>query len=131
MNYSAFAGFPAPLTNGGLNEHHVAGRDVWSPSRDELRKMTPKPQTGLNYSDLSRIAMERARTAREAVEIVGELIDEVRLCHVRRQLAFLRGRRRGLGFHQLRRRTEAVGRAARRPGRSPRVASRLYRRGPR
>src|SRR5687767_8617657 len=33
MNYSSFAGFPAPLTNGGLNEHHVAGRDIWSPSR--------------------------------------------------------------------------------------------------
>src|SRR5262245_48762335 len=76
MNYSAFAGFPAPLTNGGLNEHHVAGRDVWSPSREELRKMTPNPQTGLNYSDLSRIAMERAHTAREAVEIVGGLIDK-------------------------------------------------------
>lgn len=76
MNYSAFAGFPAPLTNGGLNEHHLAGRDVWSPSRDELRKMTPKPQSGLNYSDLSRIAMERARTSREAVEIVGGLIDK-------------------------------------------------------
>ncbi|MBW2495600.1 MAG: C69 family dipeptidase, partial [Deltaproteobacteria bacterium] len=28
------------------------------------------------YSDLSRIAMERARTAREAVEIIGALIDE-------------------------------------------------------
>jgi len=75
MNYSAYAGFPAPLTNGGLNEHHVAGRDVWSPSRQELRDLTPRPQTGLNYSDLSRIAMERARTAREAVEIVGELIE--------------------------------------------------------
>jgi hypothetical protein len=60
MNYSSFAGFPAPLTNGGLNEHLVAGRDVVSPSRDELRRMTPNPQTGLNYSDLSRIAMERA-----------------------------------------------------------------------
>lgn len=76
MNYSAFAGFPAPITNGGLNEHHVAARDIWSPSREELRKMTPKPQRGLNYSDLSRISMERARTAREAVEIVGSLIDQ-------------------------------------------------------
>jgi dipeptidase len=76
MNYSSFAGFPAPLTNGGLNEHHVAGRDIWSPSRKELREMTPRPQTGLNYSDLSRIAMERARTAREAAEIVGGLIDQ-------------------------------------------------------
>lgn len=76
MNYSSFAGFPAPLTNGGLNEHHVAGRDVWSPSRKELHEMTPRPQTGINYSDLSRIAMERARTAREAVEIIGGLIDK-------------------------------------------------------
>jgi hypothetical protein len=76
MNYSAFAGFPAPLTNGGLNEHHVAARDIWSPSREELRKMTPHPQRGPNYSDLSRIVMERARTAREAVEIIGALIDK-------------------------------------------------------
>jgi hypothetical protein len=75
-NYSEFAGFPPPLTNGGLNEHHVAARDVWSPSRPELVAMTPRPQTGLNYSDLSRIAMERATTAREAVEIVGRLIEE-------------------------------------------------------
>jgi dipeptidase len=76
MNYSAFAGFPAPLTNGGLNEHHVAARDIWSPSRAELRKMTPNPQRGPNYSDLSRIVMERARSAREAVEIIGDLIDK-------------------------------------------------------
>jgi dipeptidase len=76
MNYSAFAGFPAPLTNGGLNEHHLAARDIWSPSRQELREMTPRPQRGLNYSDLSRIVMERARTAREAVEIVGELVNK-------------------------------------------------------
>jgi dipeptidase len=75
MNYSEYDGFPAPLTNGGLNEYGVAVRDVWSPSRDELQKMTAKPQRGLNYSDLSRIAMERAHSAREAVEIVGELID--------------------------------------------------------
>jgi len=76
MNYSSFAGFPKPLTNGGLNEHHVAGRDIWSPSREELRRMTPNPQRGLNYSDLSRIAMERARTAREAVQIIGELMNQ-------------------------------------------------------
>jgi dipeptidase len=76
MFYSDYEGFPAPLTNGGMNEHQVAARDIWSPSRDELVDMTPRPQHGPQYSDLSRIAMERARTAREAVEIVGRLIDE-------------------------------------------------------
>ncbi len=76
MNYSEYAGFPAPLTNGGLNEHGVAARDVWSTSRKELRDMTPDPQGGgPNYSDLARIVMERAHSAREAVEIVGGLID--------------------------------------------------------
>ncbi len=76
MNYSEYEGFPPPLTNGGLNENNVAGRDVWSPSRPELVAMTPNPQSGPQYSDLSRIAMERARSAREAVEIIGALIDE-------------------------------------------------------
>ena len=76
MNYSEYEGFPPPLTNGGLNEHNVAGRDVWSPSRPELVAMTPNPQTGPQYSDLSRIAMERARSAQEAVEILGALIDD-------------------------------------------------------
>lgn len=76
MDYSDFAGFPPPLTNGGLNEHQVAGRDIWSPSRDELREMTPDPQRGPQYSDLARIAMQRATTAREAVDILGDVIDE-------------------------------------------------------
>jgi dipeptidase len=76
MNYSDFEGFPPPITNGGLNEHNVAARDVWSDSRPELVAMTPNPQTGPSYSDLSRIVMERARSAREAVVIIGNLIDE-------------------------------------------------------
>ena len=45
MNYSDFEGFPPPLTNGGLNEHGVAARDIWSDSRPELVAMTPDPQT--------------------------------------------------------------------------------------
>lgn len=75
MNYSDYRGLPSPLTNGGLNEYGVAARDVWSASRPELIAMIPNPQTGPQYSDLSRIAMQRARTAREAAEIVGALID--------------------------------------------------------
>lgn len=74
VSYSYFRGLPAPLTNGGLNEHGVAVRDVWSPSRPELVAMTPKDQTGPNYSDLARIVLERARTARQGVDLIGELI---------------------------------------------------------
>lgn len=75
MDYSEFEGFPAPLTNGGLNEHQVAVRDVWSPSRRELVEMTPTPQRGPQYSDLARIVLERARTARQGAALIGELIE--------------------------------------------------------
>lgn len=75
MDYSYFEGLPAPLTNGGLNEHGLAVRDVALYSRKELVQMTPNPQRGANYSDLARIALERAKTAREAVEIVTTLVD--------------------------------------------------------
>lgn len=75
MDYSYFAGFPAPLTNGGMNEHGLAVRDVALFSRPELVAMTPVPQRGPQYSDLARIALERAGTAREAVDICIELIE--------------------------------------------------------
>jgi dipeptidase len=75
MDYSVYVGLPAPLTNGGMNEHGVAVRDVALASRRELVEMTPKPQRGVNYSDLARIALERSRTAREALDIAIELIN--------------------------------------------------------
>lgn len=74
VSYSYFRGLSPPLTNGGLNEHGVAVRDVWSSSRPELREMTPADQRGPNYSDLARIVLERARSAREGVQIIGDLI---------------------------------------------------------
>lgn len=74
MEYSDYEGFPAPLTNGGLNEKNVAVRDVWADNREDLIAMTKTPQRGLQYSDLARIVMERASTAREGVEIIGDLI---------------------------------------------------------
>lgn len=74
VSYSYYLGAPAPLTNGGLNEHGVAVRDIWSTSSAALIEMTPKDQTGPNYSDLARIVVERASTAREGVELIGELI---------------------------------------------------------
>ena len=74
VSYSFYRGAPAPITNGGLNEHGVAVRDIWSPSRQELKDMTPPLQHGPNYSDLARLVLERARTAREGVELIGQLI---------------------------------------------------------
>jgi hypothetical protein len=74
MEYSDFEGFPAPLTNGGVNEKGVAVRDVWASNRDDLVAMTPTPQRGLQYSDLARVVLERASTAREGIEIMGDLI---------------------------------------------------------
>ena len=74
MEYSDYEGFPAPLTNGGVNEKGVAVRDVWASNRDELYYMTPDPQTGLQYSDLARRVLERASTAREGVQLIGDLI---------------------------------------------------------
>ncbi len=76
VSYSYYLGVPAPLTNGGLNECGVAVRDIWSTSRAELIAMTPGDQTGPNYSDLARIVVERARTARDGVELIGRLIAE-------------------------------------------------------
>ena len=76
VNYSYYKGVPAPITNGGLNEHGVAVRDIWSTSRAELIEMTPKTQTGPNYSDLARLVLERAKTAKEGVVLIGSLIAE-------------------------------------------------------
>ena len=76
VNYSYFLGVPAPLTNGGLNEHGVAVRDVWSPSRAELIELTPADQRGPSYSDLARLVLQRCRSAREGVSLIGELIGE-------------------------------------------------------
>jgi dipeptidase len=75
MDYSFYRGLSAPLTNGGMNEYGLAVRDVALSSRKELVDMTPRPQRGLNYSDVARIVLERARTAREAVDVAVSLIE--------------------------------------------------------
>jgi hypothetical protein len=76
VSYSYYQGVPAPLTNGGLNEYGVAVRDIWSSSRPALIAMTPKTQAGPNYSDLARLVLERARTSRQGVELIAEMIAE-------------------------------------------------------
>ena len=47
-----------------------------STSRAALIEMTPTDQSGPNYSDLARLVLERARTAREGVALIGALIAE-------------------------------------------------------
>ncbi len=74
VSYTYYRGVPAPLTNGGVNEYGVAVRDVWSTSSAQLQALTPSGQTGPNYSDLARIVLERAKSAREGVLLIGELI---------------------------------------------------------
>ncbi len=76
VSYSCYLGVPAPITNGGLNEHGVAVRDIWSTSCQALIDMTPPDQRGPNYADLARLVMERARTAREGVDLIAALINE-------------------------------------------------------
>ena len=76
VSYSYYLGVPAPITNGGVNEAGVAVRDVWSTSRMELREMTPGDQSGFNYSDLARCVLERADTARGAIDLCAALIAE-------------------------------------------------------
>lgn len=74
VSYSYYLGVPAPITNGGVNAAGVAVRDVWSTSRQELRDMTPRDQTGFTYSDLARAVLERATSARDAVTLCAALI---------------------------------------------------------
>ena len=76
VNYSHYKGVPPPITNGGLNEYGVAVRDIWSPSRKELIDITPKDQTGPNYSDLAKLILERSRSAREGVQIIADLLSK-------------------------------------------------------
>lgn len=76
VSYSYYLGVPAPITNGGVNAAGVAVRDVWSTSRAELRAMTPRDQRGFTYSDLARTVLERATSARGAVELCAALIAE-------------------------------------------------------
>ena len=64
--------------------------------------MTPNPQHGVNYSDLSRIVMERAHSAREAVELVGAPDRQIRLCDLWRQLSSVRGCKGRLGIDRFR-----------------------------
>lgn len=57
---------------GNMNEHQVTiGESTWG-GREELRD----PEGILDYGSLKYIALQRAKTAREAIEVMTELVDE-------------------------------------------------------
>ena len=59
---------------GIMNEHQLMIGECTNGARNQP---DPKPGTGMMYTtELSRIALERARTAREAIKIMGALIDK-------------------------------------------------------
>jgi dipeptidase len=55
-----------------MNEHQLVLGETTFTGREELEN----PQGLLQYWTLMRLALERARTAREAVEVMGALVDE-------------------------------------------------------
>ena len=55
----------------GINEHQVAVADNDAPSRDRLEF-----KAGLHDNDLVRIVLERARTAREGVDVIASIVAE-------------------------------------------------------
>lgn len=67
----------------GINQHFVAvvQNEAWT--RDISRDVDLKTLTkgGILFDDLTRLALERARTAREGVRIIGEMSEKYGLAH--------------------------------------------------
>jgi dipeptidase len=67
---------PGDLTS-GINEHQVSVANNYAPQR---APDTSEPTEGrILWSELTRMALERAATSREAVELLGELVQTYRL----------------------------------------------------
>ena len=66
----------APLTYwvvGNINEHQVSTGETTFTGRDELK---PDPPIGIDYVSLMNLGMERAKTAREAIKVMTDLVTE-------------------------------------------------------
>ncbi len=66
----------APLTYwvvGNINEHQVSVGETTFGGREELK---PDPPIGIDYGSLMYIALERAKTAREALKVMTDLVTE-------------------------------------------------------
>ena len=66
----------APLTYwvvGNISEHQVSTGETTFTGRDELK---PDPPIGIDYVSLMNLAMERARSAREAIKVMTDLVAE-------------------------------------------------------
>ena len=58
---------------GNISEHQVSTGETTFTGRDEL---APDPPIGIDYVSLMNIAMERAKTAREAIQVMTDLVAE-------------------------------------------------------
>jgi dipeptidase len=66
----------APVTYwvvGNISEHQVSTGETTFTGREELK---PDPPIGIDYVSLMNIGMERARTAREAIKVMTDLVAE-------------------------------------------------------
>ena len=65
-----------PLVLGGINEYQVSvGASTGGPVKPEVDKLTPWPETAIG-DFLMTIALERCKTAREAIEFLGEMSEK-------------------------------------------------------
>ncbi len=61
---------------GNMNEHQVSIGETTYGGREEL----VDPKGGIDYGSLMYIALQRARSAREAIQVMGELVAEYGYC---------------------------------------------------
>jgi dipeptidase len=65
-----------PLVLGGINEYQVSvGASTGGPVKTEVATLTPWPETAIG-DFLMTIALERSKTAREALEFLGEMTEK-------------------------------------------------------
>jgi len=88
--YSVFWGLKSlPLENGGINEYQVSCVDVWQTAARKEIEEEAKPwvenrwtcKMGLSYRDSARVVMQRAKTAKEGVRIIGNLVEKYGVLH--------------------------------------------------
>lgn len=70
--YSCWTPLDGALFSGGINEYQVSIGETTTGGREEL----VCENAALNYPNLILLGLQRAKTAREAIQIMGDLIEE-------------------------------------------------------